>query len=119
MGILDEDGFLWHRGRLKRFVKIGGEMVSLVKTESILEEILPPDVDCCVVDIPDPKKGSRLAVAVNKKVKEKEIIRQLSKKLPSIAVPSKFVVFDELPKMGTGKVDFRTITEMVKKTLES
>ncbi|MEJ2627739.1 MAG: AMP-binding protein, partial [bacterium] len=34
MGMLDEDGYLWHKGRLKRFVKIGGEMVSLVNTES-------------------------------------------------------------------------------------
>ncbi|HHE38086.1 MAG TPA: bifunctional acyl-ACP--phospholipid O-acyltransferase/long-chain-fatty-acid--ACP ligase, partial [Candidatus Cloacimonetes bacterium] len=41
MGVLDEDGFLWHRGRLKRFVKVGGEMVSLVRVESVLENLLP------------------------------------------------------------------------------
>ena len=37
----------------------------------------------------------------------------------TIGVFSSETLFDELPKMGTGKVDFRTITEMVKKTLES
>src|SRR5210317_379278 len=31
MGYLDEDGYLWHVGRFRRFVKIGGEMVSLVR----------------------------------------------------------------------------------------
>ena len=117
MGTMDEDGFLWHRGRLKRFVKIGGEMISLVKTESVLEEILPDGVGCCVVEVPDPRKGARLAAAVTEKVKDKEIIKKLSEKLPSIAIPNQFIVFDELPKMGSGKMDFRTITEMVRKKL--
>jgi acyl-[acyl-carrier-protein]-phospholipid O-acyltransferase/long-chain-fatty-acid--[acyl-carrier-protein] ligase len=117
MGVLDEEGYLWHRGRLKRFVKIGGEMVSLVKTEAMLEELLPDGVSCCVVEIPDSVKGARLLAAVTEKVNEKELIKKMSKDLAPIAVPNKFLVFDELPKMGTGKVDFRTITEMVRKKL--
>jgi acyl-[acyl-carrier-protein]-phospholipid O-acyltransferase/long-chain-fatty-acid--[acyl-carrier-protein] ligase len=117
MGVMDKDGFLWHRGRLKRFVKIGGEMVSLVRTEGVLEEILPGGVSCCIVEVPDPKKGARLVAAVTRNVNEKEMIKQMSKKLPSIAIPSQFIVFDELPKMGSGKVDFRTITDMVRKKL--
>jgi len=117
MGVIDEDGFLWHRGRLKRFVKIGGEMISLVKVESVLEEILPDGVGCCVVEIPDPLKGARLAAAVTEKVNDKEMIKKLAAKLPSIAIPNQFIVFDELPKMGSGKIDFRTITEMVRKKL--
>src|SRR5208283_4966738 len=44
MGFLDEDGFLWHAGRLKRFVKIGGEMISLVRVENVLENFLPETV---------------------------------------------------------------------------
>ena len=42
MGYMDEDGYLWHVGRLKRFIKIGGEMVSLIKVEDVLEKLLPP-----------------------------------------------------------------------------
>ena len=118
MGMLDRDGFLWHRGRLKRFVKIGGEMVSLVKTESIMEEILPDGVSCCVVEVPDFRKGARLVAAVTRKVNDKEIIKQLTKKLPSISIPTQFLVFDELPKMGSGKLDFRTITDMVRERLK-
>jgi acyl-[acyl-carrier-protein]-phospholipid O-acyltransferase/long-chain-fatty-acid--[acyl-carrier-protein] ligase len=112
MGMLDEDGYLWHSGRLRRFVKIGGEMISLVRTESVLDGLLPEGVDCCVVDIPDSRKGARIVAVVTEKVQEKELIKRMSEKLPKIAVPKTFIVIPQLPKMGSGKIDFRAITEM-------
>jgi acyl-[acyl-carrier-protein]-phospholipid O-acyltransferase/long-chain-fatty-acid--[acyl-carrier-protein] ligase len=118
MGFIDKDGFLWHRGRLKRFVKIGGEMVSLVRTESVLQDLLPEGENCCIVELPDSVKGAKLVAAVTADINEKEIIKKLRKKLPAIAVPSQFVRFDDLPKMGSGKVDFRTVTDIVKKQLK-
>jgi acyl-[acyl-carrier-protein]-phospholipid O-acyltransferase/long-chain-fatty-acid--[acyl-carrier-protein] ligase len=54
MGYLDKDGFLWHQGRLRRFIKIGGEMISLVKVEDVLQDTLPEGVSCSVVEIPEP-----------------------------------------------------------------
>ncbi len=117
MGMLDEEGYLWHRGRLKRFVKIGGEMVSLVRTESVLEEALSGDIDYCVVEVPDSLKGAKIVAAVTAKIDEKETLKRMAKKLPPIAMPKQFVVFSELPKMGSGKVDFRTITDMVRDKL--
>ncbi|HHS13354.1 MAG TPA: bifunctional acyl-ACP--phospholipid O-acyltransferase/long-chain-fatty-acid--ACP ligase [bacterium] len=117
MGFIDQDGYLWHRGRLKRFVKIGGEMVSLVKTESVLDELLPEGVGCCVVEVPDQRKGARLVATVTGKVNEKEIIKAMSKKLHPIAIPSQFLVISEMPKLGSGKMDFRRITEMVREMI--
>lgn len=113
MGYLDKDGFLWHAGRLKRFVKIGGEMVSLVKVEDVLQKILPEDVYCSVVEVPDSLKGVRIVAAVTQKVEERKILKQMSEHLPNIALPKQFIVVEELPKMGSGKVDFRTVMEMV------
>ncbi|NOX20758.1 MAG: AMP-binding protein [Nitrospirae bacterium] len=113
MGYLDEDGFLWHAGRLKRFVKIGGEMVSLVRVEDVLQRLLPEDTDCCVVEVPDPKKGARIIAAVTRKIDEKSILKEMARELPNIALPKQFVVIEDLPKMGSGKVDFRRVTEMV------
>lgn len=117
IGVLDKDGFLWHKGRLKRFVKIGGEMVSLVKTESVLETILPMGVDCCVVDVPNRVKGALLVAALTEEVNWSEIVQKLAGKLPPIAIPKKYIVLDELPKMGTGKADFRTITKIVRERI--
>ena len=59
MGFMDEDGYLWHVGRLKRFLKIGGEMVSLIKVEDVLEKLLPTNIECCVVEVPDAYPGSK------------------------------------------------------------
>jgi len=113
MGYLDADGFLWHSGRLRRFIKIGGEMVSLVKVEDVLQKCLPENINCSVVEVPDALKGVRIIAAVTGKVDEKKILKQMSEQLPNIALPKQFVVIEELPKMGSGKVDFRTVTDMV------
>jgi acyl-[acyl-carrier-protein]-phospholipid O-acyltransferase/long-chain-fatty-acid--[acyl-carrier-protein] ligase len=119
MGYLDEDGYLWHSGRFKRFVKIGGEMVSLVKVENEMEKHLPEGVSCCIVEIPDEVKGSTIVAAVTEDINKIAILRKMGKELPNIALPRQFFVIKELPMMGTGKIDFRTVTtlvnEMVKK----
>jgi len=114
MGNLDEDGYLWHVGRIKRFVKIGGEMVSLVKIESVLEKILPDTNLCSVVEVPDSTKGARIVAVTTKKVDQKPILKQMAEQLPKIALPKQFLVIEDLPKMGSGKIDFRQLTEMVK-----
>ncbi|MFC1887947.1 AMP-binding protein, partial [Candidatus Cloacimonadota bacterium] len=113
MGVMDKDGFLWHRGRLKRFVKIGGEMVSLVKVENLLSDILPENVTCCVVDVPNLTKGSDIVAAVTTgEIDQKKILKQLKKELPSIAVPKEFYVIADIPLMGSGKVAFREVEKI-------
>lgn len=113
IGVLDEEGFLWHRGRLKRFVKIGGEMVSLPAVENALQEVLGPEVECCVIALPDPHRGARLAVALARAADTKRLLARLGERLPALAMPREFFVLDELPKMGSGKIDFRRTTELV------
>ena len=119
MGNLDEDGYLWHVGRLKRFVKIGGEMVSLIRVENALEKHLPDDVICCVVEVPDAIKGARIVAAVTAPVDEKKILKKIAADLPKIALPKIFTVIEDLPKMGSGKIDFRNVTRMVRQRLNN
>lgn len=117
MGYLDRDGYLWHVGRLRRFIKIGGEMISLVRVEDALETLLPPETSCCVVEIPDAVKGAKIIAVVTQAVNDKEILKKMSEQLPNIALPRQFVIMEDLPKMGSGKIDFRTITERVRDML--
>ena len=118
MGYFDHEGYLWHSGRFKRFVKIGGEMVSLVKVENTLEKYLPTGVSCCVVDVSDERKGSSIIATVTIEVNKTEILKQMSKDLPNIALPKHFVVIRELPMMGTGKIDFRSVTRIVQELMK-
>lgn len=117
MALIDDDGYIWHRGRLKRFVKIGGEMISLVRVESELEKLLPADVECCVVELPDARKGAVIVVAINKEIDQKIMAVNLAGVLPSLAVPKKYVILEALPKMGSGKIDFRKTTMLVQQKL--
>jgi acyl-[acyl-carrier-protein]-phospholipid O-acyltransferase/long-chain-fatty-acid--[acyl-carrier-protein] ligase len=119
MGNIDTDGFLWHVGRLKRFVKIGGEMISLVKIEDVLEKFLPEDAECCVVEIPDAIKGARIVAVVTIQLDEKAVLKKMAEQLPQIALPKTFMVSETLPKMGSGKIDFRTITEFARKKMSA
>lgn len=118
MGYLDSDGYLWHAGRFKRFVKIGGEMVSLVKVENTLEKFLPTGVSCCVVDVNDHVRGSSIIATVTIEVNKSEILKKMGAELPNIALPKQFIVIKDLPMMGTGKIDFRRVARLVQEILE-
>ena len=118
MGYLDVDNYLWHAGRFKRFAKVGGEMISLVRVENVLEKYLPEGANCCVVEITEEKKGSYIVAAVSRDVNKTEILRKMMTDLPIIALPRQFVVISDLPVMGTGKIDFRTVTKMVEEMIK-
>jgi len=118
MGYMDEEGYLYHSGRYKRFVKIGGEMVSLVRVENVMEQFLPENAQCCVVEIPDEVKGSTIVAAVNMEINKIAILRKMARHLPNISLPRQFFVIEEMPMMGTGKIDFRTVTGIVKEMSE-
>ncbi len=114
LGYLDEDGYLWHKGRLKRFVKIAGEMVSLVAVEEALNAVTPDEVECCAVELPDSRRGSRIVAVTTAEVNSSEVSKQLAEELPNLALPKQYVTLSEFPRMGSGKTDFRTLTRLVR-----
>lgn len=92
-------------------------MISLVVVEDALNKQLPDDIEVCVVELPDAKKGAMIVAAVTQEVDESAVKSLLKESLPALAIPKKFVVLEELPKMGSGKIDFRTTTSMVQDSL--
>src|SRR6516225_194063 len=114
---LDEDGFLRITDRLSRFSKIGGEMVPHIKVEEQLQELLEADGQVLAVTaIPDEKKGERLVVLHTLKEDVlKDCLERLSKSdLPALWRPKtdQFVHVEQLPYLGTGKLDLRRLREL-------
>jgi acyl-[acyl-carrier-protein]-phospholipid O-acyltransferase / long-chain-fatty-acid--[acyl-carrier-protein] ligase len=113
----DEDGFLTITDRLSRFSKIGGEMVPHVKVEEKLQELAGATEQRFVVTgVPDGKKGERLVVLHTLGPQEIRVVlgRLPESGLPNLWVPrsNQFFRVDELPHLGTGKLDLRRIRDL-------
>lgn len=119
MGYIDEDGYLFIEGRLKRFAKIGGEMISLVRIEETIKNLIPEDVECCVVDIPHIMKGTEIVAVLTREINTKSIMEKLKKLLPQIAIPKRFLFIDEIPKTASGKIDFKKVTHIARQIIEN
>jgi len=113
----DEDGFLTITDRLSRFSKIGGEMVPHIKIEEKLQELAGATEQRFVVTgVPDGKKGERLVVLHTIPPDE---LKPLLDRMPETGLPNlwtpranQFFHVEELPHLGSGKLDLRRVHEM-------
>ena len=116
---VDADGYFWVRGRAKRFAKVSGEMVSLTAVEDALAGAFPQHGEECevaVVALPDAEKGERLVAVTNEPKLELAEIREAitAAGLTNLYAPRDLQVVDELPKLGTGKLNHREVLQSVK-----
>ena len=122
---IDKDGFLKITGRISRFSKIGGEMVPHIKIEEILtrmcDETLEDQTDddqpnVAVTAVPDVKKGERLIVLYTKISTSVEELQAGLKDagLPNIFIPGtdSFRQVEQLPLLGSGKLDLKGLKQM-------
>jgi acyl-[acyl-carrier-protein]-phospholipid O-acyltransferase/long-chain-fatty-acid--[acyl-carrier-protein] ligase len=107
---IDDDGFIKITDRLSRFSKIGGEMVPHIKVEEAINRILG-DQSSVVMAAPDEQKGERLVVLyTNKQIAPEELWAKLNQSdLPKLWIPKRdgFFLVDEIPLLGSGKVDLK------------
>ncbi len=115
IALIDPEGFIFHKGRYKRFIKVGGEMVSLVAVEEKVRTLIPDDCVCCAVAMKHPTKGAEVAIALDHALDIDRIKKELSSLLPPLMMPKHFVVLDSMPLLGSGKVNFRQVEEIVNK----
>jgi acyl-[acyl-carrier-protein]-phospholipid O-acyltransferase/long-chain-fatty-acid--[acyl-carrier-protein] ligase len=115
---VDPDGFLHILGRLKRFAKVSGEMVSLGAVEDALAVAFPqygPKFCVAVLSVPDEAKGEKLLAVTNEPRLALEQVREAvrSRGLGNLAAPREIRVVHEFPLLGTGKVNYRELQRMV------
>ena len=117
MGQLDEDGYLWFKGRKpeKELIKPGGENVYPAEVESVILEH-PGIDDVCVIGIPDPKFGEGIKAicvpAPGSSVKEDDIPGFVASRIASYKKPRYVQFTDELPKAKDGSTDRNKVKEL-------
>jgi len=111
---IDEDGFLHILGRMKRFAKVSGEMVSLTAVEDALAGAFPQHGLRCqvaVIAVPDVEKGEKLVAVTNEPRLQLAEVRAAvrAQGLGNLCAPRELRVVRSLPKLGTGKTDHRAL----------
>jgi len=117
---VNDDGHYVIRGRIKRFAKIGGEMVSLMAVENCASAVWPEQMHAAAI-VPDPKRGEQIVLLTEQKdAKRRELLTWAQTHgVPEISVPKKIISVEGLPVLGTGKLDYVAITHMAKEALSA
>jgi len=111
---IDPEGFVAIKGRAKRFAKIGGEMVSLAAVEGLASELWP-DAISAAATAPDLRKGERIVLATTQKSATRAdfLAHAKSKGATEMMVPAEVLVLQQMPLLGSGKVDYVALGKLV------
>lgn len=110
---IDAEGFVHIKGRVKRFAKVAGEMVSLEVVETIAN-IASPEAEHAASTQTDIKRGENIILFTTDVNLKRDALQQASKQLgsPEIAIARKIILLDAIPVLGTGKTDYVALKKM-------
>lgn len=121
-GKVDEDGFLTIVDRYSRFAKLGGEMISLGAIEEKISSILKKDeseneVDFIITSLEDEKKGEKIVLLISGE--DEDFVKNLKDQMiqtfeNKLMIPNDIFIVKDIPKLGTGKKDFKGAKELAK-----
>jgi acyl-[acyl-carrier-protein]-phospholipid O-acyltransferase/long-chain-fatty-acid--[acyl-carrier-protein] ligase len=112
---IDEIGFVYIRDRIKRFAKVGGEMVSLGAVEKFIQDLEILDgFDYSVTTVADEAKGERIVLLYQNMDKTPaDLLSELrASGMPPLMIPSFAFQVENMPKLGTGKTDYMAAKKM-------
>ncbi|MDL2227119.1 bifunctional 2-acylglycerophosphoethanolamine acyltransferase/acyl-ACP synthetase, partial [Deltaproteobacteria bacterium OttesenSCG-928-M10] len=109
---IDEHGFVWIKGRFKRFAKIGGEMVSLAAIEEVAAGLWPGRAQV-VIAMDDEIKGEKLVYISQEAAPDLPSLWQALKEAgqPELTYPRQSITLAEIPMTPLGKVNMPKLIE--------
>lgn len=105
---IDRDGFITIKGRIKRFAKIAGQMVSLGAIEMLIRALWPEGMHA-VVAVPDRRRGERVVLVTTAEAAQVNALRQYGRQVgaDALLIPQDIVKIDAMPILGTGMTDYK------------
>lgn len=120
LGYIDNEGYLILSGRLKRFVKIGGEMISLGSIEDILQVSFGVDsgdgksVNLAVTAIEEAGKKTQIFLITTLDIDLEQANEALVKNgMPNLARLAGVQHVAQIPLTGTGKIAYRELANLI------
>ncbi len=115
---IDEIGFVYIKDRIKRFAKIGGEMVSLHAVDEMVHkayESSGPEFSYGVVSIPHESKGEQIVLVTNNRGVTQDGLHNYIRTngMSELYLPRVILYHDKLPVFATGKADNVTLKKQV------
>ena len=111
----DSDGTLTFCGRLKRFVKVGGEMISLPAIEAVLSQHYAGGVDegpVIAIEATPSEEHPELTLFTTVDTDRETVNRQIrAAGLSPLHNVRRVIKLSEIPLLGTGKTDYRALKE--------
>lgn len=110
---VDAQGYVHIKGRVKRFAKVAGEMVSLEVVEKIASTAAPEFMHAATTQV-DNQRGESIVLFTTDPALKREDLQIVARNLgsPEIAIARKIIRLEELPLLGTGKTDYVTLKQM-------
>ncbi len=114
--VKDNDGILTFAGRLKRFVKLGGEMISLPAIEEVLVDVFQNnDEPVLAVSATPGDDHPEIVLFVTNELSREEVNNTLRKHgFSPLHNVRRVIPIAEIPLLGTGKTDYRTLENKLK-----
>jgi acyl-[acyl-carrier-protein]-phospholipid O-acyltransferase/long-chain-fatty-acid--[acyl-carrier-protein] ligase len=112
---IDDSGFIRILGRVRRFAKVAGEMVSLDQVERIARAA-SPDAGHASAAVAEPGRGEVIVLFTEDRMLRREKLQEAARAIgaPELAVPRRIVMLDGIPQLGSGKTDYVTLNRMAR-----
>jgi acyl-CoA synthetase (AMP-forming)/AMP-acid ligase II len=109
---MDQDGFLWLKGRKGDFMKIRGVRVSFAEVEAKVAAE-PGVYECAAVSVPHPEAGEALVLFIVAGHQANDLSERVRRSIPPQWTCSAVNLVAELPKTSNGKIARYVLKAMV------